>query len=265
MKSADTTEGSKKGEASATKALTVRINPWWLSAFLVVVIAVLVFLWRPWDAAPAAGDRTIRVSGSATVMAEPDKYVFVPRYKFQNADKAAGLAELTAHSEAVVAGLKKAGVADKDIKTDVNGHRNYYRYDNTKRLHVYMLRVTATVQTRKSAQKVQDYLVTTNPSGSVTPRVEFSTAKRKELESKGRLEATKEARAKAEQQAEALGFRIGKVKNVEDSDFDYGYPVPYTADMKRLDGATEHSSTSLTVQPGENELSYSVRVTYYIK
>ncbi len=54
-------------------------------------------------------------------------------------------------------------------------------------------------------------MVTTAPTGQVSPRPNFSDAKRKELESKARDEATKDARAKADQSARNLGFKVGKI------------------------------------------------------
>ncbi|MGB4800617.1 MAG: SIMPL domain-containing protein [Candidatus Saccharimonadales bacterium] len=248
---------------SQTKAVTVRVNPWWLSALLALGLAATVVLWHPWNASPKAGDRTVSVSGSATLKAEPDEYVFYPSYEFKNADKAAGLAELTAKSDEVLAGLKKAGVADKDIKTDASGYRDYYYYDQESKMHTYTLQVTATTHTREAAQKAQDYLMTTDPTGAVTPQATFSTAKQKDLESKGRGQATKEARAKAEQQASTLGFKIGKVKTVQDSADGYGGIMPMLAKGSNL--AATDSATSLTVQPGQNDLTYTVQVTYYIR
>ena len=260
------TEENKANEVktSNTKAVTLRVNPWWLSAVLAVGLVAVVALWRPWDSQPSASDRTVSVSGSATLKAEPDEYVFYPSYEFKNADKTAGLKELTAKSDEVVAGLKKAGVADKDIKTNASGYRDYYFYDEESKTHTYTLQVTAVTHTRDAAQKAQDYLLTTNPSGAVTPQATFSTAKQKELEAKGRDQATKEARAKADQQAKNLGFSIGKVKSVEDSDSGYGTPMPsmITESAKLTAGS---SVQSLGVQPGENELTYTVQVTYYIR
>lgn len=251
-------------KTSSTKAVTLRVNPWWLSAVLAVGLVAVVALWRPWDSQPSASDRTVSVSGSATLKAEPDEYVFYPSYEFKNADKTAGLKELTAKSDEVVAGLKKAGVADKDIKTNASGYRDYYYYDQEARTHTYTLQITATTHTRDAAQKAQDYLLSTNPSGTVTPQATFSTAKQKELEAKGRDQATKEARAKADQQAKNLGFKVGKVKSVEDSDSGYGGPMPLMA-MDTVKSSTEASGQSLAVQPGENELTYTVQVTYYIR
>ncbi|MBP7857996.1 SIMPL domain-containing protein [Candidatus Saccharibacteria bacterium] len=251
-------------KSSNTKAVTLRVNPWWLSAVLAVGLVAVVALWRPWDSQPSASDRTVSVSGSATLKAEPDEYVFSPSYEFNNVDKAAGLKELTAKSDEVVAGLKKAGVADKDIKTNASGYRDYYYYNEETKNHTYTLLITAITHTRDAAQKAQGYLLTTNPSGAVTPQATFSTAKQKELEAKGRDQATKEARAKADQQAKNLGFKLGKVKSVEDSDRAYGGPIPLMA-MDAAKSSTEASAQSLGVQPGENELTYTVQVTYYIR
>lgn len=249
-------------KTSANRSVSVQINPWWLSALLAIALVAMLLLWHPWDTAPAADARTVSVSGSTTLKAEPDEYVFYPSYEFKNADKAAGLAELTAKSDEVVAGLKKAGVADKDIKTDASGYRDYYFYDQESRMHTYTLQVTATTHTRDAAQKAQDYLVSTNPTGAVSPQATFSEAARKKLESRGRNEATKDARAKAEQQAENLGFKIGKVKSVKDNDDNYGGITPMLAQGSAI---MNEDAKSFTVQPGQNDLTYSVQVTYYIK
>ncbi len=249
-------------KSSSTKAVTLKVNPWWLSAVLAAGLVATVLMWHPWTGAKRSADDVIKVSGSATLKAEPDEYVFYPSYGFVNPDKAAGLAELTAKSEEVVAGLKKAGVADKDIKTNASGYRDYYYYNQEARTHTYTLQITATTHTRDAAQKAQDYLLTTGPSGAVSPQATFSTAKQKQLEAKGRDQATKEARAKAEQQAKNLGFKVGKVKSVEDSDMGYGGPMPYAMDAKVSSIANQ---SSLEVRPGENDLTYTVQVTYYIR
>ena len=261
MESPETTDNQR---SSQTKTVNLKVNPWWLSAILGLGLAGVIFAWHPWAAAPSASDRTISVSGTSTVKAEPDEYIFYPSYDVQNADKAAGLKELTAKSEEVVAGLKKVGVADKDLKSNASGYRDYYFYNEENKMHTYTLSVTVTVSSRDMAQKVQDYLLTTTPSGSVTPQSTFSDAKQKKLESQGRDAATKEARSKAEQQAKNLGFEVGKVKTVSDSANAYGGIEP----MMAMDSAVQSSGSAtakLSVQPGENELTYSVQVTYYIR
>jgi uncharacterized protein YggE len=254
---------ANQSKPSYNKTLSLSVNPWWLVAVLALLSVGLLLAWRPWDGASKTSDRTVQVSGTTTLKAEPDEYVFYPNYEFKNADKAAGLAQLTAKSGEVVAGLKKAGVADKDIKTNATGYRDYYYYDQESKTHTYSLQVTATTHTREAAQKAQDYLVTTNPTGAVTPQATFSEAKRKELESKGRDAATKDARAKADQQAGNLGFKVGKIKSVSDDGYGFGgYPMLSSMGAKTMAAG---DTASLEVQPGQNELTYTVQVIYYIR
>jgi uncharacterized protein YggE len=121
------------------------------------------------------------------------------------------------------------------------------------------LQLTVTVNSRETAQKVQDYLINTGPTGSISPYPTFSDTKRKELESQARDEATKDARAKADQLAKNLGFSVGKVKSIEDQS-GFGDIIPLDATIQP-DSA---SRSSLAVQPGENEITYTVRVIYYL-
>ena len=265
VKSSETKQ-SNEVKSTYTKSMTLQLNPWLICGLMALVIVLMLLLWRPWSTSLSADSRTVTVNGSATVEAEPDKYVFSPSYEFENADRAAGLAALTAKSDEIVAGLKNAGVADEDIKTDASGYRNYYFYDQERGVHSYTLQITATTRSRDQAQKTQDYLLTTSPEGAVTPQVTFSESTRKKLEAEGRDRATKDARAQAEQQANNLGFGLGKVKSVSDASSGQGVVTPYFGrDLNVSTPSTGEADTELSVQPGQNELHYQVEVTYFIK
>lgn len=215
-----------------------------------------------------SGDtRTVTVTGDASLKATPDEYVFYPSYNFTNPDKDAALKELTAKSEEVTAGLKKAGVADSAIKTNSDGYDTPVYLESQpirKENATYTLQVTVTVDNKDLAQKVQDYLVSTSPTGGVSPQANFSDKKRKQLESQARDEATKDARSKADQQAKNLGFKVGKVQSVEDGN-GFGGVRPFSTRGAEPAIAEDSSATQLTVQPGENELNYSVTVVYTIR
>jgi uncharacterized protein YggE len=231
---------------------------------LLIALVVCVALWKPWQANIKAGERSVSVNGSATITAEPDEFVFYPSYTFTNADKQAALAEMTQKSNDIVAKLKGLGVPANKIKVDSSGYSNVYSIapngDN-----IYNLNLTVTLSTQASAQKVQDYLITTGPSGSISPQANFSTAKQKQLESQARDKAEQDARAKADQSAKNLGFSVGKVKSVEDSGFDnFGGCGGGLCSGANQSLSTDAATPSLAVQPGENELPYSVKVTYYI-
>jgi uncharacterized protein YggE len=231
---------------------------------LIAAIIAMLVIWRPWSPEPTNNDRTITVTGETTVKAEPDEFVFRPSYEFKNASKDTALSEVTKKSEEVVGKLKELGVADDKIKSDSDGYNYNYYYLSTNNQNVYSLRLTVTVDNRELAQKVQDYLVSTSPTGTVSPIANFSETKRKELEDQARDEATKDARAKAEQTGENLGFKLGKVKSVEDgNNFDQVGFYRGGAELSAAQGSKDNSS--LAVQPGQNDLSYTVTVVYYVK
>jgi uncharacterized protein YggE len=229
---------------------------------LLVVIGVLLLIWKPW-AAKLVSDRTVHVTGEATVTAKPDEFVFSPSYEFKNADKAAALAAVSQKSADITKQLKTLGVVGTDIKTSSSGYDYPVYYGGTGD-PTYTLQFTVVTHNLAGAQKVQDYLVTTAPVGSVTPQATFSDTKRKELETQARNDAAKDARAKADDMAKNIGFKVLKVKAIsDDQGFDSGIIRPLAASGKAE--ATDAATPSLTVQPGENDLQYTVTVEYYIK
>ena len=244
-----------------SQTIILKLNWRLVSLVLGLALLVCVFLWRPWAPRYAANSRTVTVTGQTTIKETPDEFVFNPSYDLINADKAAALSALTAKQAEVVAGLKKLGLQDKNIKTNANGWRDY-SYDDTAKTYTYTFSPTVTVNNRDVAQKVQDYLVTTDPAGSVSPYAQFSEQLRKKLESSARDAATKDARAKAEQSAKNLGFKIGAIKSVDEAGGN-GLIMPMLARSAAM--ATGAEEDKLAVQPGQNDLSYSVTVVYYVK
>jgi uncharacterized protein YggE len=230
---------------------------------LAAVIVVMLIIWKPWGGKQVT-DRTVDVTGSATVSARPDEFAFYPTYEFTKSNKDTAVAELSSKSNTIVAELKKLGVPDKGIK--VNSDSWSYpaiMVEGNTSTPTYTLRLTITVGNESLAQKVQDYLLTTSPSGAVSPQPTFSDAKRKELEDKARVEASKDARTKAEQSAKNLGFKLAAVKSVNDgTGFGGIYPL---YDKANSMSAMDSVQPTMTIQPGENDLTYTVTVTYYIK
>ncbi len=232
---------------------------------LLVIICGMLLTWKPWESTPDSNDRTITVSGEAKITQEPDEYAFNPTYQFKDSNKDAALAALTKKSGEITSKLKALGVPDGKIKTDSDGYNYDYYYDDTERKSTYSLRMTVTTDNKDLAQKVQDYLLSTEPMGQVTPQANFSDAKRKEIESKARDEATKDARSKADQSARNLGFKVGKVKSINDGESTGGIR-PYSRGAPETSIATDSDKPqSLQIQPGEDKLTYSVTVVYYVR
>lgn len=226
-----------------------------------LIIASLLAIWKPWNGTDTSNARTISVTGEAEVNAEPDEYMFTPQYTLKAASQQAALDAATAKTNEVVAKLKALGVADTKIKTDTSGYGSYYNDSQG----TYYASLTITVDNKALAQKVQNYLLTTAPYGSVTPQADFSQTKRQQLTNTARDQATKEARAKADQTARNLGTKIGKVKSVSDNP-DNNFFEPYQKDDLSLNAATNSTSAkSAPIQQGENKLTYNVSVVYYLR
>jgi uncharacterized protein len=243
------------------KNFTIQLDYRIIICGLIIIIAGMLAFWRPWEARYGSDARTIEVSGEATLTAVPDEFVFSPSYDFTNTNKQAALADLTKKSSEVVGKLKSLGVPDSAIKTNGDGYsgpRIVSPVDETG--STYTLSLTVTVSNKDLAQKVQDYLITTSPSGDVTPQADFSNTKQTELQRQARDQATKDARAKAEQSAANLGFKLGSVETVTDS-AGFGGVTPLSVGAP---GAADGSG-HLSVQPGENQLSYAVTVTYFLR
>jgi uncharacterized protein len=235
-----------------------------ICAVLLLIIAGMLLAWQPWSTQALNDSRVITVTGESKITTEPDEFVFYPSYEFKNADKSAALSELTKKSDEITAKLKTLGVPDSKIKTNTDSYGSVYKNGTESNEYAYNLRFTITLPSRSEAQKIQDYLVTTSPVGTVSPQATFSDAKRKEIENKARDEATRDARAKADQSARNLGFKVGKVKSISDASFPGGEIRPMMG-IAADSSAREAKSTALAVQPGENDLTYSVTVTYYIR
>lgn len=243
--------GSKTSRKSAALAVI---------AMLALVVAAGFSGW--WFGSRSQNpDRTLSITGTATIKAEPDEFSFYPSYEFKNTSKDAALATLTAKSEQIITELKKLGVADNKIKTNASGYeRGIYLPKAESDGTTYNLSLTVNVSSKELAQKVQDYLVATAPTGAVTPQPTFSEAKQKQLEADARAKAEQDARLKAEASAKNLGYKIGKVKSISEA----GAGIMPAFDLLRQGGNASVSSERLPIQPGENNLPYSVTVVYFI-
>ena len=246
------------------QSISIKLNAWIICAVLLIANLVTIGFWQPWNN-NSISSRTIAITGSTTIQAEPDQFVFSPYYQKEGADKTAINTELSDLSKTIVEKLKALGVSDSAIKTDVNSYEYNIYYGGTGN-STTTLYITVTLTDKTLAQKVQDYLVTTSPAGSITPQISFSTSKQKQLESSARTDALNDAKAKAEASAKQLGAKLGKVISVTDNTSGGITPMPWLMDSSTkssVDSASGSSaSSSYSIQPGLNDYGFSVSVTY---
>ena len=62
--------------------ITVKINAWIICGILLLTNLLSIIIWQPWSTAKLS-ERTITVTGTTTIKAEPDQFVFSPYYQKQ--------------------------------------------------------------------------------------------------------------------------------------------------------------------------------------
>lgn len=231
------------------------------------ILTSLLLFWKPWDPTITTASRKITITGSATVQDEPDQFKFNVSYTKNSTD------EITKLNDQIVATLKNLGVKDSQIKNNASnyGSTEVYYTDKTAGKNETTLSLTITVNDKKIAQKIQDYLLTTSPEGNITPIASFSPAKRKELENKARGAAIKDARTKANQTVSGLGAKLGKVLEVSEGTNTGGCDIGGVVCPVTLEGSVSSSSTDATakkspsIQAGTDDLTYSFTATFSLE
>ncbi len=229
---------------------------------LLVIIAVMLGLWKPWQGLAA---KTIAVTGESTVSATPDEFVFNPTYQKKTDSVTTAIAQVSEQGNAIVAKLKEMGVADNKIKTNVTSNPDY-DVTNGKQSGQYAANygLTVTVNNKDQAQKILDYLATTPALYGVSPQSTFSQETRKKLESDARGKALADAKVKAQQTTSELGVRLGRVTTVTEGG-GFGGPITLEgrADIAKPSIAVD-TATSPVLQTGTQDINFSVNVVYRI-
>ncbi|MBC7506473.1 MAG: SIMPL domain-containing protein [Sandarakinorhabdus sp.] len=173
---------------------------------------------------------------------------------------AAAMAENAARMNAVVAAIRKAGIAERDIQTVGVSLQPQYKYENNQppMLTGYQATNTVNLRIRKIADtgKLLDTLVNVGANQINGPnfRVEDSEAALDEA----RLAAVKTAKARAELYAKATGLRIRRIVTLSESaGFEPG-PRPMMV-MARMDKA---EAAPTPVAPGEVALTINLTAVF---
>lgn len=209
--------------------------------------------------------RTVSVTGEGKIRAIPD----IAKINFsvisQGTDPKAIQAENTAKMNKAIEFVKAQGVAEKDITT--SGYNLYPRYDynrenGTQKIIGYELSQTVTVKIR-DLTKSGDILGGLPGVGiNQVSGLQFAIDDPEGLKNQARAKAFADARGKAEAMAQANGVRLARVVTFSESNG--GYPIPYMFEASAL-GKGASPSAPPDIQPGEQEITVDVNVTYELR
>jgi uncharacterized protein YggE len=242
--------------------MALRIDFRFVSLILFIALLVCVLLWRPWE---GLDKQTIQIQGQATVKAAPNEFIFSPVYEKKANDSTTAISEVSKLGNEVVAKLKEMGVGESAISTNVTTQKGFEPMTGQQTDEVTaQFSITATVKEEEQAQKILDYIVTTGPIYNISPQSTFNNETRKKLENEARGQALKDARAKADQTAQELGVKVGKVVSV--SEPQWGGPIPLLErDVQAMPARDAASTTPPVLLTGEQEVTYTVTITFQIR
>jgi uncharacterized protein len=180
----------------------------------------------------------------------------------QAADAATAMRENAARMERVIAALKRAGIADRDLRTANISLSPQYRYGENQPPIItgYQASNTVTVRFRDIARSgaVLDALVATGANQINGP--ELTLDEPAAAMDEARLDAMAKARARAELYAKAAGLRVKRILAISEAAFDMPRPMPVM--MRTMDVA---ESAQTKVLPGEQSLTANLSVRFELE
>ena len=215
----------------------------------------------------APGNTLLTVSADGRSVRTPDLAVFTAGVTSQAKTAGAALSANAADMNRVVAALKKAGIADRDIQTSNLSLNPIYappiqrpdgQYEQQEqRIIGYNATNTVTVRQRKLSEfgRVIDTLVEAGANQVNGPS--FQMDEPDAATDEARLAAMKKARARAELYAKAAGLRVVRILSISESGgYNPGPPVVFA----RM--AADSEAAPSPVAAGEIQLNANVTVMF---
>lgn len=212
---------------------------------------------------PAETLLSLTATGESTRV--PDIAVISAGVVTQAAEARAALTANNSQMTRVVATLKKAGIAERDIQTSNINLNPQYSYEERKapQLIGYQATNTVTVKLRKlaGAGDVIDALVSEGANQVNGPS--FGLDKPEDATNEARLDAVKKARARADLYAGAAGLRVKRIVSItEGGGWQPPYPMPKVA-MMRAEAAD--AAAAPPVEAGEVGTNVTVTVVFELQ
>lgn len=165
--------------------------------------------------------------------------------------------------ERVIAALKRAGIAERDIQTSAINLNPEYRYAENQppALTGYQAMNQVSVRFRDIAEsgEILDALVAQGANQINGPMLTID--KPEAALDEARRDALAKARARAELYAQATGKRVGRILSISEEG---GVRPPYPIPMARMEAASAQDASTRIV-PGEQTLSITLSVSFELQ
>ena len=205
--------------------------------------------------------RTITVTGTGMVTLTPDiAYIYIG-VQTQDASATVAMNDNNTRAAAIIAAIKNAGVADKDVQTTNFSIYPQQQYDNNGNITGILYVVNNTVYvTVRDLTKLGDLLDATVQAGANSINsINFDVADKADALTQARQAAVAEAKKQADELVGATGVNLGDVQTITYYDSTPS-PVYYSAPRAEMANAL-----SVPVEAGSMQISTTVTIVYAIK
>lgn len=201
----------------------------------------------------------LSVSAQAEARRAPDIATVSAGVVTQAADANGALRQNADQMAKVVAAIRAAGVADRDVQTAGVNLNPQYRYVENQPLAItgYQATNTVNVTVRDVAKlgRILDALVATGANQINGPT--FDIDQKEPVYDEARRAALAKAQARAEMYAKSLGLRVRRIVSIDEGG---GMSPPRPVPMYAMAKAARDEATPIS--PGENVLSVNLNVVF---
>ena len=229
--------------------------------FPFLAIAALLMAVPP--AAAQSQPTTVQFQSEAEIARAPDRADFSAGVVTEAATAVEASRQNNARMEQVIAAIRAARVAEKDIQTTRISVSPRYNYQDRKAPQIIGYQATNTVRVRlrdlARAGEVLDALVKSGANSVNGP--DFGIENEDAALDEARKAAVAKARARAELYAAAMGMRVKRVVEIIEGGAMRPQPMP----MMRMAMADSAAPAPPPVAPGEIPLSVSLSVRFELE
>lgn len=199
----------------------------------------------------------ITTQGTGIVTGAPDTVTIVLGVQTQAAQAAPAMAENAELAAALIQTIKDQGVDDQDITTMNLSVQPNYQPAGTIDGYTVTNQVQATLRDIARSGDLIDAAAGAAGDAIRVQNLTFSIDDDSDLRAQARAKAVTQAQAQAQQIADAAGTQLGAVQSITENPDTGAAPFPQARAMSDRAAATP-------IEPGIQELSVSVSVTYKI-
>lgn len=202
-------------------------------------------------------NRTFDVTGTGKASVVPNSFITTFNINESAVTQKVAQDKGNAKQEKALEVLNSLGFAKKDIQTTNYSVNPNYDYSNSQnKITGYVMDQSTTIKS-KDKTKIEQAIDKITALGINIQGVTLDTLDDSKAKDEARKNAVEDARSKAEDLAKAAGFKLGKIASIREESA--SVPIP----LRTLDGVSGVSEKT-NIEPGSNEVTSTIIVTYYI-